>query len=342
MNRRLTAIAVFTVAMTVAASASATTDASSARLAGVNRFQTAQMITTETFGGGANVALLVNGMNYPDALAASYLAGITGSPVLLTEPTVLSDGIIETLEELGTTGVFAIGGEGAISTAVLTELQAAGYVVDRIAGENRFSTARQVAEVAGPDPVGDFMAGDAAIVVNGLGFADALTAGPMSAAHGMPILLTTPETLHPDAENALLNLDIEQVLIVGGTAAVSDDVLRRIFSLGIDVRRIAGPTRQETAAKVAAVSMGELLFPGDRVLLARSDNPADALAGGIRGGTVLAPILLTQSVDELGLATADFILANGATLSVVEALGGTAGISDAALGAAVGLARSGS
>ena len=340
MNRRLTAVAVFTVAMTVAATAGATTDASSARLAGANRFETAQMITTETFGDGANVALLVNGMNYPDALAASYLAGITGSPVLLTEPTVLSDGILETLEALGTNGVYAIGGEAAIATAVLDELRAAGYVVDRIAGENRYSTARQVAELAGPEPIGDFMAGDAAIVVSGLGFADALAAGPMAAAHGMPVLLTTPEALHPDAENALLDLDIEQVLIVGGTAAVSDDVLRRIFSLGIDVRRIAGPTRQETAARVAAVSVGELQFPADRVLLARSDNPADALAGGIRGGTVLAPILLTQSVDELGVATADFIRANRDTVAVVEALGGTAGISDAALGTAVELARS--
>lgn len=339
MNRRLTAIAVFSVAMTVAATAGATTDASSARLAGANRFETAQMVTTETFD-AANVALLVNGMNYPDALAASYLAGITGSPVLLTDPTALSAGILETLEGLGATGVYAIGGEAAISSAVLAELQAAGYVVDRIAGENRFSTARQVAELAGPDPIGDFMAGDAAIVVNGLGFADALTAGPMAAAQGLPILLTTPEALHPDAENALLNLDIEQVLIVGGTAAVSDDVFRRIFSLGIDVRRIAGASRQETAARVANVAVGELLFPADRVLLARPDNPADALAGGIRGGTVLAPILLTESVDRLGAAGTNFIRDNKATIATVEALGGTASVGDAALDAAVEVARS--
>lgn len=339
MNRRLTAIAVFSVAMTVGATAAATTDASSARLAGANRFETAQIVTTETFD-AANVALLVNGMNYPDALAASYLAGITGSPVLLTDPTTLSDGIIPTLEALGVNGVYAIGGEGAISSAVLNELQAAGYIVDRIAGENRFSTARQVAELAGPDPIGEFMAGRAAIVVNGLSFPDALAAGPIAAAHGLPILLTTPEALHPDAENALLNLEIEQALIVGGTAAVSEAVAGRIDTLGIDVRRISGPTRQETAARVAEVAVGELAFPADRVLLARSDNAADALAGGIRGGTVLAPILLTDSRDELGSAAGAFILDNRATLARIEALGGTSGISDGVLAAAVELARS--
>jgi lactocepin len=339
LNRRLTAIAVFTVAMTVGATAGATTDASSTRLAGANRFETAQMITTETFD-AADVALLVNGMNYPDALVASYLAGVSGSPILLTTPATLADGIIPTLEALGVNGVFAIGGEGAISSDVLNELAAAGYVIDRVAGENRFSTARQVAELAGPDPVGEFMAGKAAIVVNGMSFPDALAAGPIAAAQGLPILLTTPDALHPDAENGLLNLDIEQAVIVGGTDAVSEAVAGRIDTLGIDVRRISGPTRQQTAAAVADVAVGELQFPADRVLLARSDSFADALAGGIRGGTVLAPILLTDDADDLGLAAGDFVLAHKDTIATVEALGGTSGISEAVLGNAVALARS--
>ena len=339
MSRRLTAVAVFAAAMTVAATATATTDAVGTRLAGANRYETAQMVTTETFD-AANVALLVNGLNYPDALAASYLAGITGSPILLTEPTSLPDGVLETLEALGATGVYAIGGEGAISSDVLNELTAAGYVVERVAGVNRFSTARQVAELAGPDPIGEFMAGKAAIVVSGLSFADALAAGPVAAAQGLPILLTTPEALHADAESALLSLGIEQVLIIGGTAAVSDDVARRIFSLGVEVRRIAGPTRQETAVAVADLTVAELAFPADRVLLARSDNPADALTGGIRGGTVFAPILLTDSVDALGLATAGFITENRGTITTVEALGGTAGINQSVLDNAVALARS--
>lgn len=339
MNRRLTAIAVFAAVMAVAASAAATSAASSTRLAGANRFETAQRVTTATFD-AANVALLVTGANYPDALAASYLAGISGSPILLTDPSTLSDGVIPTLETLGISGVYAIGGEGAISTGVLNELRAAGFVVDRIAGENRFSTARQVAELTGTEPIGEFMAGRAAIVVNGLGFADALAAGPLAAGHGMPVLLTTPDALHPDAENALLNLDIEQVLIIGGTGAVSTETAARIFSLGIDVRRIAGDSRQETAAEAAEVTLGELGFPADRVLLARSDSFADALAGGIRGGFVLAPILLTADVDDLGQAAAGFIVAHKDTIETIEALGGTAGISDAVLANAVSLARS--
>jgi putative cell wall-binding protein len=339
LNRKLAALAVFTASMTVASTAGATADAISIRIAGTTRYETAQMVSTGTFQ-DANVALLVSGTNYPDALASAYLAGISASPVLLTDPNELSDGILETLDTLGVSGVIAIGGEGAISSDVLNELQEADYVVDRIAGENRFSTARQIAEFAGTDPIGSFMTGRAAIVVNGFGFADALASGPIAAAQGMPILLTTPEELHVDAENALLNLDIEQVLIIGGTAAVSDDVFRRIFSLGIDVRRIAGDTRQATAAEVANVAIGELLFPADRVMLARSDNPADALAGGIRGGQELAPLLLTEGVDDLGLAAGDVIVRNKAALAFVEALGGTAGISDAVLAEAVALARS--
>lgn len=339
VRRWLTAVISFGAAMTVAAVAGATADASGVRLAGANRFETAQRVTIETFE-RAGAALLVNGLDHADALAATYLAGVTGSPLLLTDPTTLSDGVVDTLDALDATGVYVIGGEGAIASGVLDELRTAGYVVDRIAGANRFSTARHVAELAGPDPIGVFMAGKAAIVVNGFGFADAFAAGPLAAAHGMPILLTTADSLHADAETALLDLDIEQVLIIGGTAAVSEAVAGRIDTLGIDVRRIAGASRQETAARVAAVAVGELQFPAERVLLARPDDPADALAGGIRGGTLLAPILLTDAADALGAAAAGFLSEHRNTVTRVEALGGTAGIDHSVLDDAVAVARS--
>jgi lactocepin len=339
LKRHLTAIAVFAALASIATTAGATEDATGIRIAGADRYETAQMVTTATFE-TANVAILVSGVNYPDALAATYLAGVTASPILLTDPNTLSDGIIDTLQDLGVNGVLAIGGESALSSDVLNELQAAGYTVDRVAGENRFSTARQVAELPGTAPIGAFGTGRAAIIVNGLSFPDTLAAGPIAAAQGMPILLTTPGALHPDAENALLDLDIEQVLIIGGTGAVTDEVFARIHSLGIDVRRIAGPSRQETAAEVAAVAFGELLFPADRVLLARSDSFADALTGGIRGGTVLAPILLIAAVDDLGPAAGDVVAAHKQTIETVEVLGGTAGVSDDVLDNALLLARS--
>jgi putative cell wall-binding protein len=340
VNRRLViAVAVFAAVTSVAATAGATTAVAGSRLAGPNRFATAQTIMEETFTEGAGVVLLVNGRSYADALSATYLAGVSGSPILLTEADELSDGVLDSLSALGATGVFVIGGEAAVSTAVVNEIQAAGYVTDRIAGENRYSTSRQVAELAGPDPIGSFGAGRAAIIVTGEGYADALAAGPVASAQGMPILLTTGSQLSPDAESALLSLQIDQVLIVGGTSAVSDDVFRRIFSLGIEVRRVAGADRMGTAVKLADLAKSELQFPTDRVLLARADNPADALVGGIRGGTVLAPILLVESVESLGDAPGAWLAENKATISSVEALGGTGVISQAVLDFAVAAAR---
>jgi putative cell wall-binding protein len=310
------------------------------RLAGADRYGTARAVIEATFD-AAGVVLLVSGRSPADALAATYLAGVSASPILLTEPDRLPDGLLATLDSLGAAGVLVIGGTGAVSDAVLDDLRGEGYVVDRIAGENRYSTARLVSERVPREVIGSFMRGKAAIVVNGRGLGDAIVAAPLAAAQGLPIVLTEPERLHADAEHALLGLGIEQVLIIGDAREVSEAVGARIDSLGIDVRRIGGASPQETALRLAEVAVGELRFPADRVLLARVGAPADALVGGIRGGTVFAPILLTDDRTTLGLAASSFLVDHGATISTIEALGGDGVVAQAVLDLAVALASRG-
>ena len=340
MNRRLTtAIAFVCATSALTGVAAATADATGRRLAGDTRFATAQVVATETFTDGAGVAVLASGRNFPDALSSAYLAGVSGSPVLTTEPGELSAGVLETLEELGVQGVFIVGGEAAVSSDVFNAIDAAGYVVDRIAGENRYSTARQAAEIAGSDPIGEFGAGKAALVVSGVSYADALAAGPIAAAQGLPILLTPRDALGPDAESALLGLGIEQAILVGGTAAVSEAVGARINSLGIDVRRVAGATRQETSRLLAELATAELQFPTERVLLARGDGFADALTGGGRGGALAAPIILTVSPTDLGDAARRYLADHADTIALVEALGGTAAVAESVLDQAVTVTR---
>ena len=53
------------------------------RLAGADRYQTARMVVDEEFR-KANSVVVASGDNYPDALAASAVAGALGSPVILT------------------------------------------------------------------------------------------------------------------------------------------------------------------------------------------------------------------------------------------------------------------
>ena len=58
----------------------------------------------------------------------------------------------------------------------------------------------------------------------GEGFADALTAGPLAYNNEFPILLTAPGSLRAETDAALADLGIDHVIIVGGTAAVSQAV----------------------------------------------------------------------------------------------------------------------
>ncbi|HAM22368.1 MAG TPA: hypothetical protein DCQ04_08845, partial [Actinobacteria bacterium] len=71
-----------------------------------------------------------------------------------------------------------------------------------------------------------------AIIATGSSFADALAVGPV-AYDGIPLILTDGTTLSADAKGALTDNDITQVIIIGGTAAVSDAVKTSIEALGI-------------------------------------------------------------------------------------------------------------
>lgn len=322
-----------------APTAGATADATPNRLAGVDRFHTARVIAEQTFPAGANTVVLVDGRSFADALAAAYLGGTSQAPVLLTEAGGLPAGVTDTMRALGADGVQVIGGTASVSEAVVDQLEREGFVVSRLAGEDRYETARKAAEILPGEAVGELAEGRTAIVATGESFADALAAGPVSAGHGLPILFTPSERLHDDARLALENLGIEQALIVGGTAAVSEAVADEIAAMGLGVRRVAGADRAATAVALGELAADEIGFAMARVLLARGDVFADALAGGVRGGELGAPIVLTAADGSLGAGTRDFIAAHADTVAVVDALGGTGAVSDATLDAAVDAAR---
>lgn len=318
--------------------AGATADATATRIAGADRYATAQQIATSAFT-EATVAVIASGTSFADALSASYFSGASLAPVLLTAQDQLSPGVLDTLAALGVTGIVVVGGESSVSTAAVGELEAAGYTVDRFAGVDRYETARKMAELLPASFVGTYGAGPAAIVVTGESFPDALSAGPMSASQRFPILLTTAGSLHPEARSALASLGIAQVIVVGGDDAVSAAVIDEIEAIGIVVERVAGATRQATAAAVAQLEQDAFDFPVDRVLLSRGDVFADALAGGSLGGQVLAPVLLTDSLTSLGESSRAFIADHAATIAEVSILGGSSAVADETADAALAAAR---
>lgn len=319
--------------------ASATTTATAERLAGIDRYGTARALAQETFD-TADTAFIASGERFPDALAATGIAGSRIGPILLVERDRIPAATTATLTDLGVENIVILGGTAAVSQSVEDEL-ASGYAVSRIAGEDRYATAAAIAAVMDAEmSVGAFDGQRAAFLARGGDFPDALATGPLAYFGSVPILLTQTNTLTPVTAAALDQQDIEVVIIAGGTDAVSASVAEAVASRGIDVIRLAGTTRIETAVEMAEFGVQQFGLLAEHANIARADKFPDALAGGSHAGDLeMSPILLSAG-DELSAPTADWIESHCDTIESLHILGGTNALSEAVLLQAVEAARS--
>jgi putative cell wall-binding protein len=154
------------------------------RIAGDDRFETAALIRDE-FGPSARV-VLANGERgrFADALVASYLAGATDSPILLTRSGRMPATTKAAIQASGAERITIVGGTGSVSADQQAALTDAGYTVDRVAGPNRYATNAAVLDAVGP------ATSTTALVTTGADFPDALAASAVSFRTGMPLALT--------------------------------------------------------------------------------------------------------------------------------------------------------
>ena len=307
--------------------ASATSSVSEQRLAGSDRYATAVEISKRAFQGTtASSAVIASGEAFPDALAASYLGGQVSAPILLTRRNELPSITATELSRLGVKTVWLVGGTNAISSAVQTQLQA-NYSVTRVAGVDRYDTARQVVLQTG-STVGTYKNDPTAIVASGETFPDALAGGALAYGKKLPLLLTEAASLPQATSEALTSLAVKRVLLLGGEAAIRPAVQSAIAAKGITVERVPGANRADTAAKVAELALTGLAFKNNEVVVANGSGFADALAGATYAGRNTLPILLLGSVPP---ETRSFVRNHNATIERITALGGTTAVSEADL-----------
>jgi putative cell wall-binding protein len=146
---------------------------------------------------------------------------------------------------------------------------------------------------------------------------DAMVAVPLSKKYDAPILMTPSNTLDEKVLEEIRSLNTETVLIIGGTAAVSDNVEKALQAEGIYTYRFAGFDRNETAAQVAS-----WVGSSDTVYLAHTES--DALAVSAFAAENGNPILLTDK-DSLPSVTQSML--QQIDPSEVIILGGTGVIS---------------
>ncbi|MCO8127221.1 cell wall-binding repeat-containing protein [Acidimicrobiia bacterium EGI L10123] len=316
--------------LTLAASpAQAVEDTEIVRVSGATRYGTASAAAATGFPDGATNVVLASGEKFPDALAAGGLAGILDAPILLTPSENLDDETLAGLEALGAQNVTIMGGVDAVSDDVADALEGEGYTVERIAGDNRFETAADIAAEVG---------GTTAVLANGFSFADALAISPGAHELELPVLLTGADELSAEAAGYIDTASVDEVIIVGGTDVVSQEIEDALEGDGTAVTRLAGINRYETAIGIAEFHLANG-FSADELVLATGEKFADALAGGPMASQLLAPMILTQT-DTLTGVTGDFIEDVAPEADTIYILGGPAAVSDAVEDAAAAAAQS--
>jgi putative cell wall-binding protein len=283
------------------------------RLAGPTRYETAAEIALDGYSAGVEKLFVTTGQAFPDALAVGAVAASEEFPVILTKPESLPASSGAAIAALQPEEIVIIGGTAAVSAGVEETLAAYGPVT-RIGGVDRYETASMVAENLFKDP-------STVYVAFGYSYPEAVSAAVAAGSSSGPLILTQDGSLTSFARRYLASLAGVDVVVVGGEAAVNQNVGDAIAALP----SVSGVTRIDGAAGTdISVAVSKATFSGgsDLVYLATAEKYPDALAGASLAGRNGAPVVL---ISEATAGAVDEEVARlGATDIIV--LGGTEAI----------------
>ena len=257
------------------------------RLGGSNRYATSRQVAAR-FNAPVPAVFVATGNDFPDALSAGAAAATMGAPLLLTAPSGMDAATLAQITSLKPANVFVVGGTGAVSDYVMDQLQqATGKIPQRIGGSDRYATSLSIAQQF-------FSSTKFAVIATGSQFADALTASGVAGAKSGPVVLVNGEAQRAPASvtGVLSGLGVKEVLIAGGTAAVSSGIAKQLGGQ-FSVTRKGGSDRYATAAAVntAYFAKGKVR----EAFVATGTNFPDALSGAAMAGRMGSPLYITKA-----------------------------------------------
>ena len=279
------------------------------RLGGANRYETAAKINNNIT---SKTLILVSGHDFADALVAAPLVYHLDGEIHITENNKLSQNTIDSLNKNEFNNAIIVGGSGVVSQQIETELKQKLKSVTRYAGNDRYSTSRQVANaITNAEGNSNFKKYPYAFLVSGKDFPDALSIASVSAMTGSPILLTNGNVSGVD----LLALEsaTNKIYKVGGQAVVGNEMDKYLTT---SYTRLGGSDRYETNKSV--IKEFSNLFNKNNVYIASGLDYPDALTGSaLAGKNKQAIILSNKSVSNHSIEAVNTIIPDKIT-----ALGG--------------------
>jgi len=181
------------------------------RIGGTDRFDTSNKIARQL--GVTDTAIIANAYNFPDSLSIAPYAASKGYPILLVDKSTIPAKTTDALKALSIRKTIIVGGTGVVSDTVKNKLPSPL----RISGIDRFETGTQVLRRLN-------FSTDRVYVANGMNFPDALSGSVLAAKDNAPLLLTYSYQLPDTVRKVIIDKNILNFTILGGTGVVFDKV----------------------------------------------------------------------------------------------------------------------
>ncbi len=218
------------------------------------------VLCTSQSGGELDAVILATRDNYPDAIIAGAGSDKAGIPVLLTPADELPEEVATFLSDTRPQNIILVGGSSVISTDIEEKLKADGFEVIRTWGVSRFGTAAEFATYMWQEG-----ADEAVLVYDIIGDADGSEgyehmqlsmAKGLASAKKIPVLLTSGDALSAETSNALNDLGVIKVFLVG--TRFGENVTTELKNLDIEIEVISGEDEKEVIKKLEDKAFEEL------------------------------------------------------------------------------------
>jgi|GEM_PF-4885663 len=151
------------------------------------------------------------------------------------------------------------------------------------------------------------------VLATGRNFPDGLVAGALAGASKSGVVLTMGTTaIEPETLSKLKSVGTSKVTIVGGTGAVSQGVEDSLKTAGIQVNRIAGTDRYDTAFKVYEHMKANGKLKTQSVFVATGKDFPDALAASAVAAKIGAAVILADTPEQVNRVAGTYPYAVGA------------------------------
>ena len=240
-----------------------------------------------------------NGATIPGATSATYM------------PTISDAGRKLTVTATGSKS----GHYPASKTSNQTASVSGGATSTRLAGSTRYDTSALISQ-------GGFAPGvEVVYVASGVKFPDALSAAPAASLYGGPLLLTKPDVLSAEVDQEIRRLAPSRIVVVGGTASVTDAVITQLEAIA-PTTRVAGVDRYAASRAIVEDAFDSVSV----AYIATGLNFPDALTASAAAAHLNAPVILIKG-DQSTLDPYTVPLLRSLGVTSVQIVGGTASVS---------------